>query len=163
MTAGILPNSLGRFQSAQGDPDRLCITQERDGQDRAARSCRAVCSIELSHAQSEKGAFNVSTKKKTHRGGTEDAENESKKILCDLCASVVNYPYRTLLVAAQPHWASRRRSLPISRGRAPPSPGRTATALAAVSRWRPRATARTGTGAARLHMRRPRAHVSPRE
>src|SRR5438105_6421244 len=54
--------------------------------------------------------------------------------------------------------ASRRRSLPISRGRAPPSPGRTASALAAVSRWRPRATAWAGTGAARLHMRRARVH-----
>jgi len=45
---------------------------------------------------------NGSTKKKTHRRGTEDAENESKKILCELCAFVVNNPYRTFLVAASP-------------------------------------------------------------
>jgi hypothetical protein len=29
-------------------------------------------------------------RKKTHRGDTEGAENESKKVLCELCASAVN-------------------------------------------------------------------------
>jgi hypothetical protein len=38
------------------------------------------------------------------RGGTEDAENESKKSSVNSAASVVNYPYGTFLVAAQPHW-----------------------------------------------------------
>ena len=50
---------------------------------------------------------NLSTKKKTHRGGTEDAENGVKRILCELCASVVNNPHKAFLVAAQPRGALR--------------------------------------------------------
>src|SRR2546427_1713685 len=97
------------------------------------RVLTALFAPELSHARRGKGAFKG---RRMPESRTPEGEERGG---CD-AAGILGAGYCSYWETKRAAHASRRRALATSPGRAPPSPGRTASALAVVGRWRPPAT-----------------------